>query len=448
MALRSQAISLGTNAALVSEVKPLTPAGRRLRNPEHTFRLRTEPYVIQPMMIAPVLPGETMRNLLLQARAVTDPLKDKLGGWWHEYYFFYVKHRDLAARDALVDMHVKGSSISTLNAAANTPNYHMGGAPDYVQMCLESVTEWYFREPEEAWNATGTTVTIDGKVMPLSRTMERKWWDSLKLAADQPADDSNLPGIYPEILPTHLAQFQEHYDQYTWMRENKLTDATFEDYLRTFGIRAEAGAREDEHKPELVRYIRDWVYPSNTINPADGAASSAASWAIRERADKDRFFKEPGFLFGVTVTRPKVFFKNQKGYIASTWDTPLEWLPALARENAYMSLTEEARTAGPIAGIADAADTAYWWDQRDLLLYGDQFINFNPATALQPGDFNAVSLPVSGGSGVLVKDFVSRADYSALFAGYSTNPSDNGLNKIRVDGVVRLSISGHQRDHT
>ena len=101
-----------------------------------------------------------------------------------------------------------------------------------------------------------------------------------------------------------MAAFQNAYDQYQYMRENAVTEATFEDYLRTFGIRAEAGQKEDEHKPELIRYVRDWAYPSNTINPTDGSAASALSWAVAERADKARFIREPGFLFGVTVTRP------------------------------------------------------------------------------------------------------------------------------------------------
>lgn len=71
---------------------------RVLRNPQHRFSLQTRPYQLQPFMIAPVLPGETMKNLLLQARVVTHPLSPdlRLVGWWNEYFFFYVKHRDLA----------------------------------------------------------------------------------------------------------------------------------------------------------------------------------------------------------------------------------------------------------------------------------------------------------------------------------------------------------------
>ena len=169
---RAMAVLQGTQGTLQT-LTPITPAGRKLRRPKHQFRLRARPWVIQPMMIAPVLPGETLTNLLLQCRTVSDPVKDKLGGWWHEYYFFYVKHSDLANREDILAMHVEGSAITSLNSAAAIPTYHFGGSPNWVKMCLQEVTEWYFRDGEEAWNATGSTVTVDGEVMPLAKASDR-----------------------------------------------------------------------------------------------------------------------------------------------------------------------------------------------------------------------------------------------------------------------------------
>ena len=76
------------------QVANLAQQRRVTRRPQHTFQLRHRPWEIQPFMLAPVLPGETMQNLLLQARVVTDPIKNPLIGWWCEHYVFYVKHRD------------------------------------------------------------------------------------------------------------------------------------------------------------------------------------------------------------------------------------------------------------------------------------------------------------------------------------------------------------------
>ena len=41
---------------------------RTMRSPKHTFNLVTRPWQIQPFMIAPVLPGETLKSLTMQAR--------------------------------------------------------------------------------------------------------------------------------------------------------------------------------------------------------------------------------------------------------------------------------------------------------------------------------------------------------------------------------------------
>ena len=46
-------------------------------------------------MIAPVLPGETLKNGLFQSRVISDPLKHRLLGAHKEYWFFYVRLRDL-----------------------------------------------------------------------------------------------------------------------------------------------------------------------------------------------------------------------------------------------------------------------------------------------------------------------------------------------------------------
>ena len=75
----------------VSNRMPVTVAStanqRRIaRRPAHSFNLVTRPYGIYPFMLAPVLPGETLENILLQARVVTDPVISRLTGWICEAY--------------------------------------------------------------------------------------------------------------------------------------------------------------------------------------------------------------------------------------------------------------------------------------------------------------------------------------------------------------------------
>ena len=57
----------------------------------------------------------------------------------------------------------------------------------------------------------------------------------------------------------------------------------------------------------------EWAYPANTVDPATGLPTGSASFAVNIRADKDRFFNEPGFIFGVTMVRPKIFLVTRPG---------------------------------------------------------------------------------------------------------------------------------------
>ena len=54
---------------------------RKLRSPKHPFSVRAKPFEICPFLIAPVLPGETMTNALLQSRVVSDPIAHPLIGF-------------------------------------------------------------------------------------------------------------------------------------------------------------------------------------------------------------------------------------------------------------------------------------------------------------------------------------------------------------------------------
>jgi len=40
--------------------------GRWMRRPQHSFSLKSRPWRLDPFMIAPVLPGETLKNLLVK----------------------------------------------------------------------------------------------------------------------------------------------------------------------------------------------------------------------------------------------------------------------------------------------------------------------------------------------------------------------------------------------
>lgn len=399
---------------------PQMPA-RRPRRPVHPFQLRSKPWTIQPFLIAPVLPGETMQNLLLQARVVTDPLLNPLIGWWKEYYFFYVKHRDLQGRADFTEMMLDPSySLATYNEAANVKYYHATSTISWVKECLETVVLEYFRHEGEAWDV----VTIDG--MPAASIAQETWLDSVQNDASFVAEDINVDLDASGTIFT--SEVERAMQQWHAMTAHGLINMSYEDYLRSYGIRA---PDTEVHVPELLRFVREWTYPTNTVDPSTGSPSSACSWSIRERADKARFFQEPGFVFGVTTTRPKVYLSNQNGSVTDLLTDAYTWLPAVMLNDFRTSMKQVAATTPPLSSNTDA----YWVDLRDLFLYGEQFVNFSLAAT----DAGMVAMPTAA----LQKRYPTEAMADALWSDQVTP-----LELVREDGVVSMQIQSHQMDQT
>lgn len=432
------AISISGTQSTVSAF-PVPRTGRVMRRPQHNFYLRQRPFIIQPFMLAPVLAGETLKNLLLQARAVTDPIKNPLIGWWKEYYFFYVKltqideiysNEDETSNDSFVGMLLNSATFdktahSRYTTAAVTDLYKSAvGQIDMVQACRDVVVRDWFR-PEDETYAHGAGL-LSG--LPMAAINHTSWIDSLTIAANVVRPDVNVD-INANATIT-ASEVDEALRRWQWARSTGMTDLSYEDYLASFGVNVEV--EQSKSKSELLRYVREWTYPTNTVEPTTGVPASACSWAIQERADKDRFFKEPGFLFGVTVTRPKVYLTGLTSPLGNFLDRGLDWLPAHLKADAWSALKNFATGAGPIPSITDV--NGYWVDIRDLFMYGDQFIGTSGSVT----DNNRMDLPGVTGA----KRYPSAARISDLFKTATT------AEFVREDGTVSLTIAGTQMDYT
>lgn len=413
--------------------------GRVTRGPTHRWNVKHKPWQLQPCFIAPVIPGETLKNAVLQARVVTDPVKNRLIGWWHEYYVYYVPFRALSIFPELEKMILNPDwtpdAIDSNTAVA--AHYFAGrNSIDFVKHCLDAVVAYDFRKqvPEGESQAVHT---IDG--LPIASINNENWTNSLinddaMELFDVPVEDLDADGqLEASEVDFALKQWQ-------MLRDNGLTEMSYQDYLKTYGIKGQA-VREpkEEWTPELLRYIRDWQYPSNTVDAA-GAVNSAVSWSIAERLDKDRFFREPGFIFGMTVTRPKIYLGNQVGAAVMMLDHIKTWLPAVLRDDPYTSLVKFENGEGPmLTGFADTAPAlsdatptqAYWVDVRDLFLYGDQFLR-NPTAY-------TASLPAKDGN----MEYATAAEYPKLFVDQTGDKQHT-----EQDGLITFSILGTQPDHT
>lgn len=398
------------------------------RRPQHRFWLKQRPWQLQPFMIAPVLPGETMKNLLLQTRVVSDPVKSPLIGWWCEYYFFYVKHRDLDNRDDFTEMMLdpNKSLAAHRQATYDVKKYTPKNGIKWVEYCLNRVRDEYFRDEDEV----GTSFDIDG--LPAVQISMDGFHDSVTLGAKFTTTNYDVNVDLNANAVVTASEVERAMRTWQMLRQAGVTEMSYEDYLRSFGLNIPE--TEEPHTPELVRYVREWTYPSNTVDPVTGAPSSALSWSVAERADKDRFFKEPGFLFGVSCIRPKVYLSNQKGCAAAILDHAFAWLPAMYREDLGISWRNIATGNGPFENVTDTA--GYWIDVRDLFVHGDQFVNVDVATSTE---FLKAALPTAA----LQRRFPVLTDAQALFV-------DGGgagtAQFVRQDGVVSLNILGTQTD--
>lgn len=403
-------------------VQNLKKQARHLRRPSHTFSLQITPFAITPFFCAPVLPGETLTNLLYQCRAVTKPLTASLVGWWYETYFFYVPFSAMPNADNFKEMAITADyDASALQTSAiSTLNYVAKGHVDYVAQCLEAVVQNYFRDEGETWNSPLLNS------LPQAHLAGNNAFDSLMPSSQMTSYDETISTAGDDAFT--VSELETAQMMYEFQRMNGMTKMDYETWLTTYGVKPQSV--EQDEKPELLRFIREWQYPSNTVNPADGTVSTAVSWSLAERADKDRYFKQPGMLFGVSVVRPKVYISEQKGQVAGLMSNGFTWLPAVLSGDQRVSFVNEPTSAtdGLFAGTGVAG--GYWLDIRDLLMYGDQYVNH----ALNATDYNAVT-PVSSAWNA---KYCTLANVQAMFSGTDKF--------VRSDGIVSLGIKSSVKD--
>ena len=293
-------------------------------------------------------------------------------------------------------------------------------------MCLDAVVKHHFRDEGD----TGSHV---GSVTGLPLAM----WTNYKSIMESLVDNADIVADTVDNAKP-FGEFEKEWQTWNFLRQMQLTEADFEDYLASFGVHI---PNAELNRPELIRMTKNWTYPTNTLD-GDGTINSQASWSIQERADKDRFFKEPGFIFAVTVARPKVYMSLQDTAAISMLSDAFSWMPAIMKDDPHTSLKQIAGNSAalpftaastPTGGQLDS-DEKYWFDIRDLFLYGDQFVNVtqaadttNSVPAQDMTDFHSKKYPASASLQLIGK---------------------NDVLTYESDGVISLNILGTQMDAT
>lgn len=386
---------------------------RGMRKPVHTAYLHFLPWVLTPFMVAPVLPGDTFKNALIQGRIITTPVKSQLVGCWLETYWFYVSHRQMSMADDLVSMMIDpdfdivqdGSGIA---ASADADWQEESDDIQFAREAYYAVINEFFRGEGETYangqhSATGYNYC---------RLKQPGWWDSIIPSSRLVTEFG--PGA-DSIGGTDLNQVGEisrAIDRYNQALMLGLTDLTYEDWLSMYGVKVDQPT--DERRPEMLRYTREWSYPNNSVSvdSTQQRVASVFSWSLTERIDKDRHFKEPGVIIGIMLVRPKLYHDQKHAGVGMLndyqgWQTPFQ----TGVYDAYRPLPEL---------------DGYHWDTRDLFLHGDQWVHCQRGTGP-----TALTFPTDG-----VFDYPADTLVNAWF-----NDGGTGTNGyIAADLVTNLSI--------
>lgn len=413
------------------------PTERVGRYPKHTFRVNSLAFTAQPFFIAPVLPAETMDSLFFESRVVTDPVLSSIIGWKKEYYFFYVRMSDLMT-DEFKELFVDptNTDIITSTAYETTTNvqrtYAAKGSIDWIDRCLTRVVDTYFRDEGEVTGDFVTSTTLAGA--PIVQIRENTWLDSITSQTAMPEGDA-IAGA------TDAGDLDRLMDAFEQLRALGLSDMSYEDWLRSNGINV---PNKDEGRPELLGRFSDFGYPSNTIDPTDGSPSSALSWVFKNGIRKPFIFKEPGFIIGVSIVRPKIYFGGLAGTLAGFMSRAWDWMPNYMANMPESGLKYFAADTGPLGDRTTATDD-HWIDMRDLLTKGDQFQNvtaFNPVPATV-GAENLLALPGSLDASIPDWKYPTEAMCKSFFVDAAGTAF-----YCKQDGYVSLSIKGKQVDYT
>lgn len=415
---------------------------RRVRSPRHFFNLKHRPFEITPFMCAPVLPGETLDSGFLQASVVSDKIANRLIGWWQEYHLFYIPIRSLTLGEnylfppqQMEDMFLDPTYDATTGnavAANSVPFYQFKGGMPWVKWCYDHVVARFFRDEGESLTPTWDDYHV-GKID------QGNLFHSLKEESAL-ADDSELPGVDEQEELDILPGFTTHYAQWELMRDQGMTDLSYKDYLRSYGITPPTdivGNANDDNaipslEPEKIISIRKFTNPTLAPQQGDSASTSVVYWRPSARITKRLLFAEPGFIFGVTLTRPKVYLGNQKGAGVGLLSTAYSWLPAVLNNLGYTSLKENLDSATD--GILQGGDEDYWLDMKDLFLHGDQLVNHTMGATANHG----IALPVASN---LDKKYLTEAMMNSLFADTGGTAS-----YIYQDGSIHMDILGRLRE--
>lgn len=411
------------NGLALSLTQPGETRRRTLRQPNFPLAGGIKPQGLYPMFFTPVLPGETLSQATYKATYVSSPVKSPLSGWWLETWLYYVRLTDIDRQ--LGQMFIgQLTSNAGYTAPADRPRYFTkSGQIDWCYMATEVVHKHHFRDTGEARR------DIDG--VPMIKRIANDWTESA-------IDESSIAGS--EAALGNAEDVTPQLQAFLMMRQMGMSALSYEDYLKTYGV---PSVKVEEGEPELLAYRRYWTLPSNVIDPATGLPTGSAYWRVDEKAEKPKVFKEPGFLIGFHAVRPKLFDGRQvwsRG--ASMWGFR-DFIPSYTLTDPTAAIyNRDPFDMVEFTGTGAVNDSKeIYFDHRDLLSHGEQFIN--QASRLHVPKSTGRSFAPAAVAQDIRGQYATTSDVDGLFA--SATATDRFVD---YEGIYSTQIKGHVTDYT
>lgn len=405
------------------------PTGRVGRYPKHNFRVNAKPFTLQPIGYARVLPGETLKNIKFEMRAVTNPILNPIIGWKQEVVFFYVRITDLL-NDAIRDMFVDPTNAEItagVEAGNDSAWYCAKGGVNWMELATKRIVDTWFRDDGEVMADFALANGI-----PIVQVRQNSFLDSL-------TDEDVMPEGAAISGATDAGDLERLMEAFEHLRALGMANMSYEDWLRSQGI---AIPGKDENKPERLWRVSDFQYPTNHIGTDavnKGVPTSAVSYVVNTGSREPKFFKEPGFICAYTIYRPKIYWGglwgSAGGFAKRAWD----WMPNYLRDMPETSLKHFPIDTGPLGDRTTLAD-GYFLDMRDELLYGDQFQNVTALGADPLTTYAEHLMPLPAGTAIKYKYLTET-----MINNFFIDPANPW---VKLDGYFSLSVKGHEVDYT
>lgn len=411
----------------ITIVQPGETRKRFHRRPNFPIAGTMRPFGLYPIMIHPVLPGETLKSGKARWSVISQPLVNPLSGAWLESWFFYVKLTDID-RD-LGEMFIS-DSMSTSGYTLGTGRRQLftgTGGINWVFLCLDKIRSAYFKNEGES---DEDMASPDGTI-PKMKINNKSWYQNIMLEPAEVALDT-----------TGERDFREQMSAYDMVTQMQMTELSYESYLEQYGV---SSMRTGLGEPEILRFSRSWTKPTNHVDPSSGTPSSAWVWNDEMVLEKDKRFNEPGFIIMLGGVRPKMM----NGMLVNTlcqnmWGFS-DWYPAYNLTDPQAGIKRIGTDDDVFLSTINAAEgeVQCLYDQRDLLSHGETFVNDivnNP----YPHPFSTGHSLVAAASPQDQRgEYATHDDIDNLFVG-----SAESAVRCQYEGIVGLTIAGHVTDTT